>query len=95
MPASVEDMTEALNANIEKIVTAAVQKYLGTSAPLPPSSRLLEDLGIDSLGFVSIIMELTDQLRLDLMAVDVNLSEIETLRDVVSVVTALVKAVRA
>ncbi len=65
-------MRKALNDDIERIVTATVQRYLGASATLPLSTRLLEDLGIDSLGFVTIIMELADELKLDLLAVEIS-----------------------
>jgi len=85
-------MTTGLNIDIERIVRATVQKYLGTSAPLPVGSRLSEDLGIDSLAFVTILMELADQLRLDLTAVEINLKEIDTLQDIVELVMALVAA---
>jgi acyl carrier protein len=85
-------MRTALNDDIERIVTATVQKYLGVSAALPLSIRLTEDLGIDSLGSVSIIMELADELELDLMAVEISPKEIVSLRDLVSLVTSLVDA---
>lgn len=85
-------MRKAHNADIEKIVTAIVQRYLGASATLPLSTKLLEDLGIDSLGFVAIIMELADELKLDLMAVEISSKKIETLRDLVLLVASLVEA---
>ena len=85
-------MRKALNDDIERIVTATVQRYLGASATLPPSTRLLEDLGIDSLGCVTIIMELADELKLDLMAVEMSPKEIDTLQDLVLLVTSLVVA---
>jgi acyl carrier protein len=92
LQASVEHMRRAFNADIERIVTATVQRYLGASATLPLSTRLLGDLGIDSLGFVTIIMELADELKLDLMAVEISLKEIDTLQDLVLLVTSLVVA---
>lgn len=85
-------MTIALNADIERIVTAAVQKYLGTSEPLLLSTRLLEDLGIDSLGLVTILMELAEELDLNLMAVEISPKGIASLRDLASLVTSLVEA---
>ena len=85
-------MKTVLNDDIERIVRATVQKYLGVSAALPLSTRLAEDLGIDSLGSVSIIMELADELKLDLMAIGISPKEIVSLRDLVSVVTSLVEA---
>lgn len=85
-------MRRALNADVEKIVTATVQRYLGVSAALPLSTRLVEDLGIDSLGSVSLVMELADQLKLDLMAIEIRPKEIATLQDLVSLVTSLVAA---
>lgn len=85
-------MATALNADIERIVTATVQRYLGTSANLPLPTRLLEDLGIDSLGLVTIIMELADELNLDLMAIEISPKEVASLKDLVSLVIALVEA---
>jgi len=92
LPASVEDMRKALNADIEKIVTATVQRYLGTAATLPLSTGLLEELGIDSLGFVTILMELADELKLDLMAVEISPKKVVTLRDLVLLTTSLAVA---
>ncbi len=89
---SVEHMRNARNADIERIVSETVQRYLGASATLPLSIRLLEDLGVDSLGLVSILMELSDELHLDLMAVEISLKKIDTLADLVSLVTYLVVA---
>ena len=77
------------NPEPDRIVTAAFQRYLGTTESLPLSSRLFEDLGIDSLGFVTILLELAEQLRLDLVAGDINLSDIQSLEDVVLLVRAL------
>lgn len=85
-------MATAANDNNERIVTATVQKYLGTSAALPLSTRLLEDLGIDSLGCVTIIMELADELKLDLMAVEISPRGITRLHDLVSLVASLAEA---
>lgn len=90
--ASVEHMRTAHNADMERIVTGTVQRYLGASTSLPLSTRLSEDLGIDSLGFVAILMELADELKLDLMAVEISPKKIDTLRDLVSLVTSLVVA---
>ena len=85
-------MRKALNDDIDRIVTATVQRYLGASATLPPSTSLLEDLGIDSLGFVTIIMELADELNLDLLAVEISPKKVDTLRDLVLLVTSLAVA---
>jgi acyl carrier protein len=77
------------DTDFNRIVTETFQRYLGTSENLPLSSRLFEDLGIDSLGFVTILLELAEQLRLDLVANDINLSEIQSLEDVVLLVQTL------
>jgi acyl carrier protein len=82
-------MVTLLNADLNRIVTEAFQRYLGTSESLPLSSRLFEDLGIDSLGFVTILLELAEQLRLDLAANNINLSEIQSIEDVVLLVRTL------
>jgi acyl carrier protein len=82
-------MVTLLDADLNRIVTEAFQRYLGTSEGLPLSSRLFEDLGIDSLGFVTILLELAEQLRLDLVSNNINLSEIQSLEDVVLLVQAL------
>lgn len=82
-------MVTLLNADLNRIVTQAFQRYLGTSESLSLSSRLFEDLGIDSLGLVTILLELAGQLRLDLVGSDIKLSEIRCLEDVVSLLRTL------
>ncbi len=77
------------DADLNTIVTKSFQRYLGTSESLPLSSRLFEDLGIDSLGFVTILLELAEQLRLDLVANNINLGEIQRIEDVVLLVGRL------
>jgi acyl carrier protein len=82
-------MARLPDADLNRIVTEAFQRYLGTSESLPLSSRLFEDLGIDSLGFVTLLLELADRLRLDLAAHNINLSEVQSLEDVVLLVGTL------
>lgn len=77
------------DADLNRIVTESFQQYLGTTERLPLSSRLFEDLGVDSLGFVTILLELAERLRLDLAANNINLGEIQRIEDVVLLVRRL------
>jgi len=71
------------------IVVGAFQQHLGTDDELPPTSRLLEDLGVDSVALVTILMDLADELALDLSAAGAKLRDIRALADIVSLVESL------
>lgn len=82
--------------DLRAIVVEKFQRHSGAEQALPIESRLLEELGIDSIAFVTILMDLTDQLDLDLAAARVKLKHIRTLADVVALVESLrADAVRA
>lgn len=73
------------------IVVEKFQSYLGTPDDLPLTSLLLADLGIDSIALVTILLDLAETLKLDLMSADVQLSEVQTLGDVVDVIGRLTR----
>jgi acyl carrier protein len=83
------DSSRAQDSDVTTIVVDRFQQYLGTSDDLPLSSRLLADLGVDSIAFVTILLDLADALELDLRAAQVNVSTIQTLEDVVALVHTL------
>jgi len=70
-------------------VTEKFRRHVGAEQPLPVTSRLLEELGIDSIAFVTILMDLTHELGLDLTSARVTLKHIRTLADVVALVESL------
>lgn len=80
---------EARHQDIETIVVQKFQDHLGISDDLSLSSGLYTDLGLDSIMFVVILMDITEQLQLDLKATQVDLKAIKSLNEVVSLVSAL------
>lgn len=80
---------EARDQDVETIVVQKFQEHLGISDDLPLSSGLYTDLGLDSIMFVVILTDITEQLRLDLRATQVDLKEIKSLEEVVSLVSSL------
>ena len=85
-------MTEASHAphsDVTAVVVERFQQYLGTTDELPLESLLLADLGVDSIALVTILLDLAEQLDLDLGSADVNLHDVQTLGDVVSLVASL------
>jgi acyl carrier protein len=85
-------MTEASHARHSEVTAVVVerfQQYLGTPDDLPLDSLLLADLGVDSIALVTILLDLAEQLDLDLGSANVNLSTVQTLGDVVSLVASL------
>jgi acyl carrier protein len=83
------ESSKAQHSDVQTIVVERFQLYLGMPDDLPLASRLLADLGIDSIALVTILLDLADQLELDLGAARVNLSTVQTLEDVVSLVRSL------
>ena len=85
-------MTQAFHArdsDVTAVVVERFQQYLGTPDVLPLDSLLLADLGVDSIALVTILLDLAEQLELDLGSANVNLSTVQTLEDVVSLVASL------
>jgi len=73
---------------LDEIVVETFREYLGAHDDLPASSRLLDDLGIDSVILVAILVDLAGHLDLDLSMVGTSLKNVQTLEDVVSLVNA-------
>src|SRR5690242_13744431 len=82
-------MTPTTDPDLKVVVVEAFQRYLGTVEDLPLASLLLEDIGVDSLTFVTILLELADTLRLDVFAAEVSLSEVRRIEDVVALLQTL------
>jgi len=76
---------------LDTVVIERFRQYLGGDEELPLSSRLADDLGIESIALVTILMELADELDLDLSALGANLKSLETLDDVVSLAATMRK----
>ena len=74
---------------LDIVVVERFRLYLGGDAELPLSSRLVDDLGVESIALVTILMELADELDLDLSALGANLKSLQTLDDVVALVATM------
>jgi acyl carrier protein len=83
------ESSRAQRSDVKPVVVERFQTYLGIPDDLPLASRLLADLGIDSIALVTILLDLADELALDLGAARVNLSTVQTLEDVVLLVDSL------
>ena len=83
------EASQARDSDVTAVVVERFQQYLGTSDDLPLESLLLADLGVDSIALVTILLDLAELLELDLGSADVNLSTVQTLGDVVSLVASL------
>lgn len=81
------DATDQLD--LDGVVVERFQGYLGVPDDLSPDSDLLADLGLDSIGLVTILLDLADEFNLDLASSRVNLADIRTLGDVMAVVRTL------
>ena len=80
---------EADSASPEAIVLQAFQRHLGLPTNPLPTSHLREDLNINSLMLVTVLFDLEAQLSLDLQAANIDLDEIETVGDIVSLFQSL------
>jgi acyl carrier protein len=85
MPAPYEEGPSATSV----VVVEAFRDHLGIGDALPLERRLLEDLGVDSIAFVTLLMDLADELGLDLGSARIALKRIRTLQDVVALVDSL------
>jgi acyl carrier protein len=81
--------SEARHQDVETIVLQNFQDHLGISGDLPLTSRLYDDLGLDSITFIATLLDITEQLQLDLETAQVELDTVQTLEDVVSLVNSL------
>lgn len=75
--------------DVEAAVVGEFQRYLGTTDPLPLDSALLGDLGLESIVLVTILLDLSEEMGIDLAASEVNLADMQTLGDVVALVRTL------
>ena len=83
------EASQARHSDVTAVVVERFQQYLGTPTDLPLESLLLADLGIAFIALVTILLDLAELLELDLGSADVDLSTVETLEDVVSLVASL------
>lgn len=83
------ESSEAHHLQVAAIVTEAFQLLLGTAEAVPLESRLVDDLGLDSIMFIVTLLDLSDQLGLDLGTAPIDMNAIQTLGDVVSLVQQL------
>jgi acyl carrier protein len=86
-------MTKACGSRHQAAETIVIQKFhdsLGISDDFPLTSRLYADLGLDSITLVVTILDIADQFQLDLGTARVDLSTIQTLEDVISLVRSLI-----
>lgn len=65
------------------------QAYLGTTGELLPESDLLANLGLDSVGLVTILLDLADTLNLNLAPARIRLADMHTVADVIRMVRAV------
>jgi acyl carrier protein len=64
-------------------VAEVARRHLGRSAPLDPGQRLVEDLGLDSLGLLTLAAEVENHFRVALEPEDE--ARIATVGDLVDV----------
>lgn len=73
----------------EKIVALICEKLNKKKEDIKPSSRLVEDLGADSLDFVELIMAFEDEFGLTLP--DEDLGKLKTIEDIVNYIKNIKK----
>jgi acyl carrier protein len=83
------ELTETHYVDVDAIIRERFQQYFGLAEDLPLASQVIVDLGVDSIVFVTILMDLFVQLNLDLGDARVKLGDIRTLGDVASLVRSL------
>ena len=72
----------------EKIIH--ILKELGGCGTLSPEARLQEDVGLDSLGLVTLLVKLEDTFAIELEESDLNPFDLQTIADVTALVTRYV-----
>ena len=77
--------------DLDAVVIERFQAQLGGLAGVSADSDLLIDLGLDSIGLVTILLDLADEFNLDLSSSRVRLARINTVGDVVDLVQALLE----
>lgn len=78
-----------MRPDVEAIVIGRFQDYLGTMDELLPESDLLADLGLDSVGLVTILLDLAEMLNLNLASTRVTLWGMYTIADVIRIIRAV------
>jgi acyl carrier protein len=79
---------QASPPELQDAVLEGFQRFL--AIPQSPSlDSALSDLGVDSIGLVTVLLELAEQLHLDLETAEVELANIRTIEDVVVLVSQL------
>jgi len=73
----------------EKIISLICDKLNKKKEDIKPSSRLVEDLGADSLDFVELIMAFEDEFGLTLP--DEDLGKLKTIEDIVNYIKSIKK----
>lgn len=71
-------------------VAEVARLHLGRAAPLDPAQRLVEDLGLDSLGLLTLAAEVENRFRVALEPEDE--ARIATVGDLVDVLAAKLDA---
>ena len=77
---------EAILAGVAEVA----RQHLGRSTPLEPGQRLVEDLGLDSLGLLTLAAEVENRFRVALEPDDE--ARIATVGDLVDVLAAKLEA---
>lgn len=72
---------------VEPVVVDRLQAHLGPLAGISPATVLLDELGLDSIGLVTILLDLADEFNLDLSSS--TLSGVDTVGDLVRMVEQL------
>lgn len=78
-----------MRPDLEAIVIGRFQDYLGTMDELVPESDLLTSLGLDSVGLVTILLDLAEDLNLNLASTRVTLWGMYTIADVIRIIRAV------
>jgi acyl carrier protein len=79
---------ESLEARVERLVLEYAQS-LPSSRPLDPRLSLRDDLVIESLSLVSLTLQLGDELGVNVVDLGIELGELRTLGDLVSMARTL------
>jgi acyl carrier protein len=81
-------LEESLEARVERLVLEYAQS-LPKSRPLDPRLSLRDDLVIESLSLVSLTLQLGDELGVNVVDLGIELGELRTLGDLVSMARTL------
>ncbi|MBU6418599.1 MAG: acyl carrier protein [Proteobacteria bacterium] len=82
-------MTDQTN-EVRDIIFGTLQAALPQARPLSGDTRIIEDLGLDSVAVMDFVMEIED--KLDISVPLDKIAEVETLGDLVATVQRLKQA---